>query len=68
METSAEAIKYANELKKARTRSFILGAVTGGVIVAAVKDKQGSLKEITTALVSVATSYYGCKFLYELFS
>ena len=68
MENTAATKDNAKEIQKIRIRSFALGAVVGGIIVAAVKDNSGTIKEITSSITKIATSYYGCKFLYNLFS
>ena len=56
------------EVRKATTRGIIIGAVIGGTIVAALKDDSSTVKEIGKTITTIATSYYGCKFIYNLLS
>ena len=68
MDTDTISKKHLKELQKAKIGSFTLGLVVGGVIVAAVKDESSTIKEITSSITKIATSYWGCKFIYEIFS
>ena len=56
------------DTKKATLRGFILGAVIGGTVVACIKDDSDTVKEIGSTVTKIATSYYGCKLLYQIFS
>lgn len=56
-----------NNMTKVKLGAFALGAVTGSLVVAAMKDDSDVVKDITSAIVKIATSYYGCKFIYGLF-
>ena len=68
MNATTEIKKTDKELQKIKVRSFALGAVVGGIVVAAVKDDSDTIKEITSSIAKIATSYYGCKFLYHIFT
>lgn len=53
--------------KKALMKGFIAGAVISGIVVSSIKNDSDTGKEIIKAVTKVGTSYYGCKFLFELF-
>ena len=55
------------ETRKATIRGFIVGAAVGSLVVACVKDDSDTVREISKTVTAIATSYYGCKFIYELF-
>lgn len=55
-------------LKKEKTKSFLFGLLVGGAVVACVKDDSDTIKEIGSVVTKIATSYYGCKFIYSLFT
>ena len=54
--------------KKALVKGLVIGAVAGGAVVACMKDDSDTIKEIMRGVTRIATSYYGCKFLYEIFA
>lgn len=67
MGNNTEATKHTEkELRKVAIGAFITGAVVGGLVVGSSKDSS-AVKEISSAIVKIATSYYGCKFIYEIF-
>jgi hypothetical protein len=69
METNGKVIIVKAEdkqIRKASIRGFILGMVVGGSAVACAKSDSGTIKEIGKVITSIATSYYGCKFIYNL--
>ena len=55
-------------IKKTKMQGFILGALVGGVVVAGIKNDSKSIEKIASTVAKVATSYYGCKLIYNLFS
>lgn len=56
------------EVRKATIRGFLGGLVIGTVAVACAKDDSETIKELGKTLTTIATSYYGCKFIYSLIS
>ena len=56
------------EIRKAQARGFLLGALVGGTVVACMKNDSDTVKEISRAVISVGTSYYGAKALYNIFN
>lgn len=55
-------------IRNATIRGVLIGSVIGGTVVAAMKDDSDTIKEIGKSITTIATSYYGCKFIYNLFS
>ena len=55
-------------IRNATIRGILIGAVISGTVVAAVKDDSETIREIGKTITTIATSYYGCKFIYNLFS
>ena len=55
-------------VRNAYIRGALIGAVISGTVVAAMKDDSDTIKEIGKTITTIATSYYGCKFIYNLFS
>ena len=57
-----------SQTKKSNAKYFIFGLIVGGTVVACMKDDSESLKEISSTITKIATSYYGCKLIYKLFA
>ena len=55
-------------IRNAYIRGALFGAVISATVVAAMKDDSDTIKEIGKTITTIATSYYGCKFIYNLFS
>ena len=55
-------------IRNATIRGAIIGALVSGTIVAAMKDDSDTVREIGKTITTIATSYYGCKFIYNLLS
>ena len=55
-------------IRNATIRGALIGAVISGTVVAAMKDDSDTIREIGKTITTIATSYYGCKFIYNLFS
>ena len=68
METGNTNPEYNREMRKVKAKYFILGAVAGSIAVSCIKDDSDTIKVLTSSITKIATSYYGCKFIYNLFS